>query len=60
METMPRIPVSWGEVIDKVTILEIKEQNIAGEAALGNVRKELAALRAIIVPNTPCPARSRV
>jgi Family of unknown function (DUF6165) len=48
METMPHIPVSWGEVIDKVTILEIKEQNIAGEAALVNIRKELAALRSII------------
>lgn len=48
MEKMPLVPVSWGEVIDKVTILEIKEQRISGEAALRNVKNELSALRAIL------------
>lgn len=48
MDKMPFIPVSWGEVIDKITILEIKEQRISGEAALRNIRNELFALRAIV------------
>lgn len=49
MNTMPHIPVSWGEVIDKLTILEIKEERIAAAPALHNVRTELAALRAVCV-----------
>ena len=39
-----RAPISWGELIDKITILEIKAVEIASEAALVNVRKELALL----------------
>ena len=41
---MPTIEVSWGELIDKITILEIKEQRLTSPAAVANVRKELAAL----------------
>jgi len=48
MDKLPLIPVSWGEVIDKITILEIKEQRIPGEAALRNIRNELSALREIV------------
>jgi hypothetical protein len=44
---MPDAPVSWGELIDKVTILEIKAARLTGEAALANVRRELAALTAL-------------
>ncbi len=44
---MPEAPVSWGELIDKVTILEIKAARLTGEAALANVRRELAALRPV-------------
>ena len=43
----PSIPVSWGELIDKVTILEIKSERLTTEIALQNVRQELAALRAL-------------
>lgn len=39
-----RAPISWGELIDKITILEIKAVEIASEAALANVRKELDLL----------------
>ncbi len=42
----PIVPVSAGELIDKITILEIKLERIADEAKLANVRKELDALRA--------------
>lgn len=34
------IPVSWGELLDKITILEIKRQRIAEPAARANVEKE--------------------
>ena len=37
-------PVSFGELIDKVTILEIKSERIADAAKLANVRDELQLL----------------
>ncbi len=40
------IAVSPGELIDKITILEIKSKRIADPAMLENVRYELALLRA--------------
>ena len=39
-------PVSFGELIDKITILEIKSRRIADEAKLANVRNELDLLNA--------------
>ncbi len=44
----PVIPVSWGEVIDKITILEIKTRKLQAEVALSNVRRELAWLTEIV------------
>ena len=41
----PYIPVSWGEVIDKITILEIKSERILNTDAQQNIRNELNALR---------------
>lgn len=41
---MPTVDVSWGELIDKITILEIKERRLVSAEALANVRKELAVL----------------
>ena len=38
------VEVSWGELIDKVTILQIKLARIGDPAKLANVRKELEAL----------------
>jgi hypothetical protein len=40
----PVVPVSWGELIDKITILEIKNARIADPAKRANVARELAAL----------------
>ena len=37
-------PVSHGELIDKITILEIKSERIADAAKLANVREELRLL----------------
>jgi len=39
-------PVSYGELIDKMTILQIKLQQIKDEAKLANVRNELELLDA--------------
>lgn len=40
-------PVSAGELIDKITILEIKAERISDAAKLANVRRELDALSAL-------------
>jgi hypothetical protein len=40
----PTIQVSWGELIDRITILEIKEQRLTSPESVGNVRREIAAL----------------
>lgn len=39
-------PVSYGELIDKITILEIKSRRITDAAKLANVRNELDLLNA--------------
>jgi len=43
----PVIPVSWGELFDKVTILEIKSEQLKDETARANIRRELERLSAI-------------
>ena len=40
------VPVSFGELIDKITILEIKSRQISDPAKLANVRNELDLLNA--------------
>jgi hypothetical protein len=47
------VPVSWGELIDKITILEIKAERIKKRDALTNVRRELDALNAVVAANAP-------
>ncbi|GGL54637.1 DUF6165 family protein [Wenxinia marina] len=49
------VPVSAGELIDKITILRIKSERIADEAKLANVRRELSVLQAVAdkLPDTP-------
>ena len=41
-----RIPVAWGELHDKITILEIKAAELDRPEAVANVRRELAELKA--------------
>ena len=36
----PSVPVSWGELLDKITILAIKRDRIADAAAKANVLRE--------------------
>ena len=40
----PQVPVSWGELLDKITILRIKSERIASRDARQNVARELDML----------------
>jgi hypothetical protein len=48
----PFVPISWGELIDKITILEIKELKISAINARENIKKELSYLLKISNLNT--------
>src|SRR5215475_7782855 len=49
----PLVPVSWGELIDKISILDIKVERLQSPEALANVRHELALLSAILAERSP-------
>ncbi len=42
--TAPTIPVSWGELFDKIAILEIKTERLRTQEARANVARELSLL----------------
>lgn len=44
MMDCPYAPVSWGELLDKITILQIKRERIGTPSARANVASELALL----------------
>ena len=44
----PQIPVSWGELLDKICILEIKKENVSNETALFNITEEFKILNSFI------------
>lgn len=46
MADVIKVPVSFGEVLDKITILEIKSERIEDEVKVRNVRLELDELSA--------------
>jgi hypothetical protein len=48
---MIEVPVSWGELVDKITILQIKSDRMSDAGKLANVRKELALLTAKLGDN---------
>jgi hypothetical protein len=53
----PMIPVSWGELLDKISILEIKRRNISAADKLTHVCDELAALHEVcerLLPREAC------
>ncbi|WP_428490182.1 DUF6165 family protein [Rhodopila sp.] len=43
--TIPHIPVSWGELLDKIAILRIKTRRLDGPAARADAARELDLLR---------------
>ena len=49
----PKIPISWGELLDKITILQIKLENITSKNALKNIEQELKKLQSILTQYCP-------
>jgi hypothetical protein len=47
---IPRVPISWGELLDKISILEIKVARLPTAEGRTNTGKELAMLREIAAP----------
>lgn len=43
----PQVPVSWGELVDKLTILDIKKARLTDPSAVGNVSREHDYLSAV-------------
>jgi hypothetical protein len=41
------VPISVGELLDKITILEIKSERIKNPGQVGHIARELGALRAV-------------
>jgi hypothetical protein len=54
---IPNVPVSCGELIDKITILEIKAERLRAAAARENAGRELARLLAVLDSLSDLPAR---
>ena len=54
------VPVSFGELLDKIAILQIKSERMTDAAKLANVRNELSALDACSGPWGPGQVGSRV
>jgi hypothetical protein len=54
-DDIPRVPTSWGELLDKITILEVKALRLPTMEARANAGKELAMLREIAAPVLPHP-----
>jgi hypothetical protein len=49
---IPHVPVSWGELVDKITILEIKTVRLEGQAR-ANAAYELGLLEPVAAPVAP-------
>ena len=47
----PHIPISWGELFDKITILDIKLENLKIKSAIRNVKTEHGQLCKIFERN---------
>ena len=52
----PIVPVSWGELLDKVAILEIRRLKLRAPEAVANAERELAALGPALAMLEPAPA----
>lgn len=46
--SIPMLPVAWGEVFDKLTILQIKAQKLTDAVKLSNVEAEKQALESVV------------
>ena len=55
MTDLPMVPVSWGELIDKLTILDIKRVRLRSAAAVADVERERAYLLQAMAALAPVP-----
>jgi hypothetical protein len=53
--TDPVVPVSWGELLDKVAILDIKRLRLRATEAVANAERELTALAPALAMLEPAP-----
>jgi hypothetical protein len=53
---LPRVPVSWGELLDRITILELKLARATNRATRAAVAAELETLAAARDAEPPLPA----
>ena len=53
--TDPIVPVSWGALLDKIAILEIKRMRLRAPQAVANAERELAALSPSLASLQPAP-----
>ena len=49
----PLFPISWGELFDKITILQIKLEKLTSKNALNNVGREFKQLQSILIKYFP-------
>lgn len=54
---MPQLPVSWGEVFDKLTILQIKADKLLNAAQQANVARERQEIEKVIGDMASFPAQ---
>ena len=52
----PHVEVSWGELLDKITILEIKAERFTSPASVAHVRRELEHLKSVLAGLAPLPS----
>lgn len=50
---MPMLPVAWGEVFDKLTILQIKSEKLNDAAKLSNVNRERLEIEKVVFDLMP-------
>ena len=51
----PRVPISWGELIDKITILEIKMERLRVPTARANTAQQLGLLLDVLMELADSP-----
>ena len=51
------VPISWGDLVDKITILEIKMDRIHDEKKRENIDKELQALKIVFDQGCKSPEK---
>ena len=51
----PRVEVSWGELLDKISILEIKAERMTSQTSIANVHREIEHLKLVVAMQPKLP-----